>query len=132
MKCLIVEDDTISSQVLEVMISRHGSSDVVGNGREAIDRFQQAHESNSPYDLILMDIMMPEVNGLQAVLTIREKEASMKISSKQRVKILMTTALDDPRTVMKALYESDANSFLIKPITLQKLTDELRILKLIA
>ena len=131
MKCLIVEDDAISSQSLVGMISRYAASDVVINGQEALDLFLQAHESNSPYDLILMDIMMPGTNGLQAVLSIREKEASMNIPLGLRVKIIMTTALDDPRTVMKALYESDANSYLIKPIKLQKLEGELRILKLI-
>lgn len=132
MKCLIVEDDAISSQILVGMISRYAASDVVINGQEALDLFLQAQESNSPYDLILMDIMMPGTNGLQAVLSIREKEASMNIPLGLRVKIIMTTALDDPRKVMKALYESDANSYLIKPIKLQKLEGELRILKLIA
>jgi len=131
MKCLIVEDDAISSQILVGMISRYAASDVVINGQEALDLFLQAQESNSPYDLILMDIMMPGTNGLQAVLSIREKEAAMNIPLGLRVKIIMTTALDDPRTVMKALYESDANSYLIKPIKLQKLEGELRILKLI-
>ena len=132
MKCLIVEDDAISSQILVGMISRYAASDVVINGQEALDLFLQAQESNSPYDLILMDIMMPGTNGLQAVRSIREKEASMNIPLGLRVKIIMTTALDDPRNVMKALYESDANSYLIKPIKLQKLESELRILKLIA
>jgi len=132
MKCLIVEDDAISSQILVGMISRYAASDVVINGQEALDLFLQAQESNSPYDLILMDIMMPGTNGLQAVLSIREKEAAMNIPLGLRVKIIMTTALDDPRTVMKALYESDANSYLIKPIKLQKLEGELRMLKLIA
>lgn len=132
MKCLIVEDDAISSQILVGMISQYATFDIVINGQEAVDLFQQAQESNSPYDLILMDIMMPGTNGLQAVLSIREKEAAMNIPLGLRVKIVMTTALDDPRTVMKALYESDANSYLIKPIKLQKLEGELRILKLIA
>jgi two-component system chemotaxis response regulator CheY len=131
MKCLIVEDDAISSQILVGMISRYAASDVVINGQEALNLFLQAQESNSPYDLILMDIMMPGTNGLQAVRSIREKEASMNIPLGLRVKIIMTTALDDPRNVMKALYESDANSYLIKPIKLQKLEGELRILKLI-
>jgi two-component system, chemotaxis family, chemotaxis protein CheY len=131
MKSLIVEDDTTSSKLLEKMISRYGSFDVVDNGKKAIDQFRQAHESNSPYDLILMDIMMPETNGLLSTLAIRELEAHMNISQALRVKVIMITALDDPRTVMKSLYESDANSYLVKPITLQKLEDELRTLKLI-
>jgi len=132
MKCLIVEDDPASSQVLEHMISRYGTADVVVDGTQSIDMFRQAHESNSPYDLMLMDIMLPETNGLAAVLAIRELETHMNISPAQRVKVIMTTALDDPRTVMKSLYESDANSYLVKPIRLQKLEDELRTLKLIS
>jgi two-component system chemotaxis response regulator CheY len=113
------------------MIFRHGTCDIVINGTQAIDQFRQAYESNSPYDLILMDIMMPETNRLQSVFTIRKDESLLNIPLGLRVKIIMTTALDDPRTVMKALYESDANSYLIKTITLQKLDDEMRALKLI-
>ena len=133
MKCLIVEDDLISSKVLKGLISSHvAASDVVINGQEGIDWFLRAHTANRPYHLILIDIMMPEINGLQSVMVIREKEAFMNIPFMQRVKIIMTTALNDPRTIMKALYESDANSYLIKPIRLQELEDELRKLKLIA
>lgn len=132
MKCLIVEDDPASNQIMGKMISRYGSFDAVVNGTEAIDRFRQAHEAGSPYDLILMDIMMPETNGLLSVLTIREFEAQRNISVMHRVKVIMTTSLDDPRSVMKALYESDANSYLVKPIRLQMLEDALRTLKLIS
>jgi len=131
MKCLIVEDDRISSQVLEKMISKHGSYDTVADGKQAAALFRQAHEAGVPYDLVLMDIMIPEVDGLQSVLEMRKKEALLNIAPAHRVKVVMTTALDDPRTIMKALYESDANSFLVKPIRLQRLEEELRSLKLI-
>jgi two-component system chemotaxis response regulator CheY len=132
MKCLIVEDDKVSSQVLGKMILRYGTYNVVDNGQKAVDSFKQAHGSNGPYDLILMDIMMTEVDGLQSVLTIRKTEMLMDIPLTQRVKVIMTTVLDDPRTLMKALYESDADSYLVKPIRLQKLEGELRALKLIS
>ena len=131
MKCLIVEDNPVASQVMEQMISRYGTSDVVVDGTQAILMFRKAHESNTPYDLILMDIMLPETDGLLSTLAIRELETHMNIPQAQRVKVIMTTALDDPRTVMKSLYESDADSYLVKPIKLQKLEDELRTLKLI-
>lgn len=78
-----------------------------------------------------MDIMMPDMDGLQSVMTIRSKEALIDIPLMQRIKIIMTTALDDPRTVMKALYESDANSYLTKPVTPRKLEEELRKLGMI-
>lgn len=132
MKCLIVEDDLISSQVLKGLIFSHvATADIVTNGLDGIDWFLRAHASKRPYDLILMDIMMPETNGLQSALSIRENEMLLNISFMRRVKIIMTTSLNDPRTIMKALYDSDANSYLIKPIRLQELEDELRKLKLI-
>jgi len=131
MKCLVVDDDRTSSLIAERLVSRHATCDVVVNGQEALNLFLRAHESKSPYDLILMDIMMPETNGLQAVLSIREKEAFMNIPLSQRVKVIMTSSLDNPLTVIKALYESDANSYLTKPISGQMLANELKKLKLI-
>jgi two-component system, chemotaxis family, chemotaxis protein CheY len=132
MRCLIVEDDTVSSMALEQMMKKYGSCEVVTDGSQAAERFQQAHAAQNPFNLILMDIMMPEVDGLQAVLNIRKSEADMGITYMHRVKVIMTTALTDPRTVMKALYEVDANSYLIKPIRVQKLEEELRALNLIS
>ena len=131
MRCLIVEDDAVSSMALEQMMKKFGSTEAVADGNQAVERFQQAHTDKNPYDLILMDIMMSELDGLKAVLQIRSIEGAMGVTYLRRVKIVMTTALTDPRTVMKALYESDANSYLIKPIRVQKLEDELRTLKLI-
>jgi two-component system chemotaxis response regulator CheY len=131
MKCLIVEDDPVSIQVLKGLISRYAiACDIAINGQEGIDLFLRAHADNRPYDLILMDIMMAGINGLQSVLTIREKETLMNISFMQLVKIIMITSLDDPRTVIKALYESDANYYLVKPIRMENLEDALRKLKL--
>lgn len=132
MKCLIVEDDRVSCRVLESMISNYGSSDVVANGENAVALFQEAHDANNPYDLILMDIVMPEVDGLQSVLAIRKIEEQLNVHWMQRVKIIMTTSLDDPCVVAKALLELDASSYLVKPISLKKLEDELRALQLIA
>lgn len=131
MKSLIVEDDPVSVRVLGQFMSKYGTLDHVENGRQALELFLLAHESGSPYDLILMDVMMPEVDGLKSTLEIRQAEARMKLSAEQRVKVVMITALSDPRTVMKALYESNADSYLFKPIALEKLVDELRVLRLV-
>jgi two-component system chemotaxis response regulator CheY len=130
MKSLVVEDAPIVNRIMREIISKHGSCESVINGKEAVDMFLQAHESGTPFDLILMDIMMPEMDGLQAVQIIREKEANMNIPLTQKVKIIMTTALSDPRTVIKGLYESDADSYLVKPISTRTLVDELRKLRL--
>ena len=132
MNCLIVEDDEVSSQVLQKMVSLHGRFDAVENGKQAVALFRQAHESKRLYGVVLMDIMLPEGDGLQAVQEIRETESLLGIPKTHRAKVIMTTALDDPRTLMKALYESDADSYLIKPVSLERLEEELRTLKLIS
>lgn len=130
MKFLIVEDDFISRRILNELLSSYGSCDIAVNGQEAIDSFRLAHESKRPYDLILMDIMMPVVDGIEALRVIRTKEKEMGIPHSLSVKVIMTTALDDPRTVIKAFYDGEATSYIVKPVSRQKLVQELRNLKL--
>ncbi|MHB8057490.1 MAG: response regulator [Desulfuromonadaceae bacterium] len=130
MKCLIAEDNLMSRRILKELLPQQFDCDIAVNGQEAIDSFQLAHESKRPYDVIFMDIMMPEVDGMEALLCIRTLERKMEIPASLAVKVIMTTALDDPRTVIRSLNECEADSYIVKPLSRQKLTTELRKLKL--
>lgn len=132
MKCLIVEDDFISRQVLKELLSSFGDCDIAVNGQEGIDSFWLAHESKRPYDLIFMDIMMPIIDGLEALQVIRSLEKRMEIPPALTAKIVMTSALDDPHTLIKAFNVGEATSCLVKPISRQKLAKEMVALKLLA
>jgi len=131
-KCLIVEDDFISRRLLKELLSSFGDCDIAVNGQEGIDSFRLAHESKRPYDLIFMDIMMPIVDGLEALQVIRTLEKRMEIPPALTAKIVMTTALDDPHTVIKAFNDGEATSYIVKPITRQSLAKEMVALKLLA
>jgi two-component system chemotaxis response regulator CheY len=131
MKCLIAEDDLLSRRILKQLLSSEGDCDIAVNGQEAIDSFVLAHESKRPYDVIFMDIMMPVVDGLEALQSIRALEKKMAIPSRLAVKVIMTTALDDPRTVIKSFNECGADAYIVKPVSKQKLIKELRALNLI-
>lgn len=131
MKFLIVEDDFISRRILKELMSAYGECDIAVNGQEAIDSFRFSHEAKRPYDLILMDIMMPVVDGIEALRVIRTREKEMEIPPALAVKVIMTTALDDPKTVIKAFYDGEATSYIVKPISRQKLVTELRKLGLL-
>ncbi|MHB8120844.1 MAG: response regulator [Desulfuromonadaceae bacterium] len=131
MKCLIAEDNLMSRRILKELLAQHFDCDIAVNGQEAIDSFQLAHESKRPYDVIFMDIMMPEVDGMEALLCIRTLERKMEIPAALAVKVIMTTALDDPRTVIRSLNECEADAYIVKPLSRQKLTTELRKLKLL-
>ena len=129
MKCLIAEDHLLSRRILKELLPAQCDCDIAVNGQEAIDSFQLAHESKSPYDLILMDIMMPVVDGMEALISIRGLEKKMQIPPNLAVKVIMTTALDDPRTVIKTFKECEADSYIVKPLSRSKLNDELKKLK---
>ncbi|QEM67996.1 response regulator [Geobacter sp. FeAm09] len=131
MKCLIVEDDFISRRILKELLSKHFDCDIAINGEEAVTSFQLAHEGKHPYDLICMDIMMPGVNGQEALRRIREVERSLRVPAHLEAKVIMTTALDDPKTVVQAFYQGGATAYLVKPIGKQKLMNELRTLGLL-
>lgn len=130
MKCLIAEDHLMSRRILKELLSPQFDCDIAVNGQEAIDSFQLAHESKRPYDVIFMDIMMPIVDGLEALLCIRTLERKMEIPHGLAVKVIMTTALDDPRTVVKSFNECEADAYIVKPLSRQKLANEMRKLKL--
>lgn len=131
MKCLIAEDHLMSRRILKELLAQQFDCDIAVNGQEAIDSFQLAHESKRPYDVIFMDIMMPEVDGMEALLCIRTLERKMNIPAAMAVKVIMTTALDDPHTVIRSFNECEADAYIVKPLSRQKLTTELRKLKLL-
>jgi two-component system chemotaxis response regulator CheY len=130
-KCLIVEDDFISRRILKELLSFAFDCDVAINGEEAVLSFRLAHEGNKPYDLICMDIMMPGIDGQEALRRIREIEQEMGIPPNLETKVVMTTALDDPKTVVHSFYMCGATSYIVKPISKQKLMRELRQLGLV-
>jgi len=130
MRALIVEDEFLSRKVLKSFLMTLFEVEIVVNGREAIEAFRLAHRENQPYSLILMDIMMPEVDGIEALRRIREMEDREGLTPK--VKVIMTTALDDPQTVMKSFYDGEASAYIVKPVVKEKLYKELEKLNLLS
>lgn len=130
MRALVAEDEFLGRKVLSVFLNTLFEVDVAVNGNEAVLAFQLAHEEGRPYDLLLMDIMMPEVDGLEALMRIRAMEE--KMPGHPRVKVLMTTALDDPKTVIRSFHDVEASGYIVKPVRKDKLFEELKKLGFIA
>lgn len=120
MRTLVVEDDYISSEVMSEMMSAYGDVDVAEDGMKALQYVNNALENNEHYDLILLDVMMPEMNGQDALENIRKIESTFKISGLDCSKVVMTTALDDFDNIRKA-FKNQCDGYLIKPIDRAKL-----------
>lgn len=130
MRALIVEDEFLSRKVLRSFLTTAFEVEVVVNGQEALDAFRLAHKEGKPYELILMDIMMPEVDGMEALEQIRDLERDLGVQSP--VKVIMTTALDDPKTVIRSFHDGEASGYIVKPVDKDKLFGELEKLGLLA
>lgn len=131
MKTLIVEDDFVSRFVLKKMINPYGPCDMAANGKEAVQAFNMALDENQPYDLICLDIMMPEMDGKEALRIIRQKEKENNIKPENEVKIVMITALDTPKEVIDAYYNGGCTHYMVKPIEKSKIVSVLKDLRLI-
>ncbi len=116
MRALIVEDDFTSRKVLQKILAPYGQADIAVNGQEAVGAFTSSLEESRPYDVIFMDIMMPEMDGQEALRRIREIERERGCPPPEEVRVVMTTALDDPKNVVEAYYKGGATSYVPKPI----------------
>ncbi len=130
MKTLIAEDDFVSRLLLQELLKAYGPVHTAFNGKEAIEAVQLAYQSGEPYELICLDIMMPEMDGQQALKEIRALEEEKGILLSRWCKIMMTTALADKQNVLEAV-RGKCDAFLVKPIQKAKLLEELRRLNLI-
>jgi two-component system chemotaxis response regulator CheY len=97
-----------------------------------VSAFRASVENNQKYDLICMDIMMPEMDGHEALRLIRDHESkvSQYAPSRSDVKIIMTTALGDIGNV-SASFENFCDAYLVKPVDTSKLLSEMRSMRLV-
>jgi len=130
MKTLIVEDDFTSRLFMQTFLSPYGECHIAINGKEAVEAFRIATDHGSPYNLICMDIMMPEMGGQEAVKQVRALEEARGVLSHHGVKIIMTTAVTDLREVIESFQEL-CDAYLFKPIDTAKLLSELKSFQLV-
>lgn len=111
-------------------MSKYGECDVTVDGKEAFEAFSMALEEGEGYDLICLDIMMPVLDGYQALKLIRGLEEELSIPDEKRAKIIMTTGLSERRNVVKA-FDLGCTAYAGKPIDKKKFEKLLKKLGLI-
>lgn len=117
-RILVVDDNTVNQKVASVMLQRYGCMvDVAANGIEACNMVNML-----PYDLVLMDCQMPEMDGYQASQAIRTRETQSKAS--RRLPIIALTANAMEGNAEKCL-AAGMDDYLSKPIRPEALYDKL-------
>lgn len=130
MRFLIAEDDLAAQKLVQRYLSEYGACDVASNGREAVNAHIDALNQKRPYDMVLLDIMMPGMNGHQVLEAIRRVENDHGINGLDAVKVIMITALGDSKNVIGAFREG-CEAYIVKPVKKEKLYEEMEKLGLI-
>ncbi len=116
---LIVDDHPLSIQILNEMLGDKFDTCYATSGEEAIAMMHKMMP-----DLILLDILMPGIDGRYVLRYLREYERKMKVAAQNRVKVVMTSVMEFPQGGVKALH-SQCDAYLTKPITKEKLVEVL-------
>ena len=125
MRILLAEDDFVTRKFMTGFLSKYGECDVTVDGMEAVDAFMMALEDGEPYDLVCLDIMMPVMDGYQALMGIRNLEKERNIPQEQAAKVIMTTALNEEKNV-KMAFELGCSVYSGKPIDQERFEQALK------
>ncbi|WP_319760283.1 response regulator [Maridesulfovibrio sp.] len=126
MRVLIVDDDFYCRNMLHEIMKPYAQCDIAVNGEEAVFAFKKGLENGNAYDLVCLDLVMPEMDGQQALREIRSIEKDFDVEETSGVKVIVTTMLDDRKETHDAFFLGGATSYLVKPIEEDKLVKELK------
>jgi PAS domain S-box-containing protein len=119
---LVAEDNEINALLMRSLLSRLGHHAVITtNGEEALESWQSAESAGTPYDLVLMDIQMPRLDGIETTMRIRACEAGNRVRSTPILALTANTLVED----RYACFEAGMDGFLVKPLDREKLSEAL-------
>jgi len=112
-RILIVDDDSIALLILQYYLAPFGRVDTAVNGKDAVDRFSSSLE-NDPYDVVYLDLMMPGMDGHQALKAIRDAEAAAGKQVGEGCKVAISSALSDFKSISES-FRGLCDAYLVKP-----------------
>jgi two-component system chemotaxis response regulator CheY len=131
MKCLIVEDVDFVREMMVGYLTGYATIDTAADGLEALELFSQAIAEKSPYQLVCLDIQMPNMDGHQALKLMRKLENETSELQEKAI-IIMTTASAETKDIEEALWEGESTDYLVKPVNPEDLIAVLKKYRLIA
>ncbi|HXE96905.1 MAG TPA: response regulator [Dongiaceae bacterium] len=116
-KTLIVDDSKAVLRFMENNLRDIGVLDITkaGDGLQATKLFREALQGGTPFSLVFLDVVMPEMDGQEALKRMRAMEKDAGISGGDKATIVMATSLNSPNDMMDALVGGDCSDYLVKP-----------------
>ncbi len=114
MNILVVDDDSVGRQKMQKILEKVGTCVSAENGFEALGLFQEAQSREEPFDLVTLDVEMPEMDGSEVLFNLREVEERFQVPAQRRVKVLMVTSHSDKNTVVTCI-QAGCDDYIVKP-----------------
>ncbi len=129
MRILVVDDELVSRKKMIKIVSDFGQTEGVKNGKAAISAVKTALEDWKLYNLVTLDISMPDISGTEVLSAIREMEDDRGLEAEERAKILMVTSHSDIETVKACVGKCDG--YVIKPFNKEVMVEKLKKVELL-
>lgn len=130
MKFLIIEDDNITSMVLQELLNEFGESDLAEDGLIGLELIEKKLKNNENYDVVYLDIMLPQRSGQDILTDIRDLDLKYNKNNLNQTKVIMSTALDDYNNI-KTAFNNSCEAYIVKPFDKDKIMKALIDLELI-
>lgn len=124
MKILIVDDEKISRKILVKKLELLGECVTAESSPKALKEFEAATQQGKPFDLVTLDVSMPDMDGKQVLQRIRKQELVNKVPKEDRVKVIMVTSRMNISTIKECITHG-CNGYLAKPVTRYQLLESL-------
>ncbi|MBN9584143.1 MAG: hybrid sensor histidine kinase/response regulator [Afipia sp. 62-7] len=119
---LVAEDNEINALLIRSLLVRMGHRPVITtDGEQALESWLAAHSAGAPYDVVLMDVQMPKIDGIKAAKQIRSHEIDRGAKRTAILALTANTLVDD----RYACFEAGMDGFLVKPLDRDKLSEAL-------
>ena len=118
----MAEDNEVNALLIRSLLTKLGHHAVIAsNGEQALELWWAARSAGAAYDLVLMDIQMPQLDGIETTRRIRGLEAGQPGRQTPILALTANTLVED----RYACFEAGMDGFLIKPLDREKLADAL-------
>ena len=123
MRILILDDEAVSLTRMTKLLSHWGVCDTAINGNQAVTLFRKAFNDGSPYDIVTIDIEIPDGNGLDVLKELHDMEDELGMDGWHSKKLVIT-AQSNLKNLQKAA-QCNCDAFLVKPVKMKVLEEKM-------
>lgn len=130
MRIFVVDDEHVSRVKTELIMKSFGECDVFKDAVGALDGYRDSLKASCAPELIMLDISMPGMNGIELLSAIRGVEDEFRLPEESRATVIMVTSKSDSDTVVSCI-KRGCDDYVVKPLNWKLIFNKLFKLKLI-